>query len=84
MPTTLKVLASIIGIAGLIRLYWSVSFEGSQAALEERFPHIDPSIVREVHKEIIRETFRGNLKNVDIDNEAAMDALFMRKVMSRP
>ena len=79
MNLSYKIMASVLAAAFATRLAWRVSFEGSQAALEERFPHIDPSIVRRVHKEMVRESFRGN-SPVSGEDDAAHDALFLEKV----
>lgn len=77
MNRNTKITVSVIAIAAITRFAWRVSFEGSQAALEERFPDIDPTIVREVHTEMVREAFRGT--HID-DDDASHDSVFYEKV----
>lgn len=80
MNRSITIAASVIGLIALARFAWQVSFEGSQEALELRFPHVDPSIIRAVHKEMVRESFLGTAEEAETDEEH--DAIFWRKVES--
>lgn len=79
MPLSMKIIASVLTLAGLARFAWTVQREGSQEALERLFPNIDPSIVRKVHQEMTSEALRGKFKHVDIDDEDVMMKIFYEK-----
>lgn len=58
-----------------LRVYW----EGHQSVLEDRFPDVDPTIVRRIHKEIMKEALRGTLPG-DPKTDEDYDAIFHEKL----
>lgn len=71
------------GIISVVAACWFLQFEGSSGALIERFPDVDPTIVRAVHKEMFREALAGEYSELDLDDDSVCDAIFMAKVMLR-
>jgi Fe-S-cluster formation regulator IscX/YfhJ len=52
---------------------------GFNNALIERFPTIDPKIVRKVHREIVMESLAGKYNNIETTDEV-FDKIFIEKV----
>lgn len=74
---------TVVAVAGVAALASKIQFEGSTEALYERFPYVDRKIVREVHKEMVRETLAGEYSGLDLDNDEICDEIFLAKVMLR-
>jgi Fe-S-cluster formation regulator IscX/YfhJ len=55
------------------------SYEGPLQALMERFPDIDPKIVRKVHREMFKEALVGKYSEFQTD-DATLDRIFLVKV----
>jgi hypothetical protein len=80
MTPVKKVLVILLALKG-VQFAWAVYFEGHQRALEERFPNVDPSIARKVHKEMFREGLRGNYADMNgLDEDEYYDKIFLEKV----
>lgn len=77
MPARRKMI--LAAIAAL--LIWKyIQFEGSTGALVERFPDVDPSIVRKVHKEMYKEALAGKYNQMGSADED-WDTIFKVKLM---
>jgi len=56
-----------------------IQYVGSTEAIVERFPEIDPTIVRKISAEMTREAFTGKYSDIDITDENVCDNIFLRK-----
>lgn len=74
-----KILIAITA-AVITRFAALVYWEGHINAIVERFPDIDPTIVRKLHREMFVEALRGKYKDMDTDDPAIMDEIFLDKV----
>lgn len=77
MTKNQMILSAVIVSAFALAAY--VTREGSLGVLIERFPDVDPKIVKKVHKEMIREALRGKYANSVLSDED-YDLIFMSKV----
>lgn len=77
---TKKIALTITAVTGLFVGWQYVSFVGSTEALKERFPDIDPDVVYEVHKIMWKKAITGQLADVDTNDDAVMDKLFLLEV----
>lgn len=64
--------------AALIAALAFVQFVGSNDALVERFPDVDPDVVYRIHKEMIKDALAGKL--ADVKNDEAYDEIFRMKL----
>lgn len=67
--------ATAVGVVSVAAYVFSIY--GSEVALMERFPDIDPQVVIKAHRKMIRATFAGAYENVDTSTDEAMDAIFL-------
>jgi hypothetical protein len=77
--TKIKLIA-LVALPSVAALLCWFQYEGSTQKLIERFPMFHPTVVRKVHKEILRETLAGQYNGVDLD-ESDYDALFVLKAL---
>jgi hypothetical protein len=66
------VLVSATALAAL------VSYEGSTSALIERFPNVDPKILRKAHKQMIKDALAQKLPDATSDED--YDKIFLSLV----
>ena len=80
-----KIIASIsaVAICGVAALAWKIQFEGSTESLIALFPDVDPNLVREIHKEMVREALSGEYSEIDVSDDSVMEAMFRAKLMLR-
>jgi tRNA A37 N6-isopentenylltransferase MiaA len=64
-------------LLGGTSLYLTVVMYGSEAALYERHPSIDRKVVKKAHRRLVRAAMRGELKDVDTNDDEAMDRIFL-------
>lgn len=74
-----KIKIALIAAVVLVPIGYWISFEGSTGALIERFPDVDPDIVRKVHKEMFLEALASGSKGPALTDEQC-DAIFRNKV----
>jgi hypothetical protein len=80
MNTKTRIALIAVVVLSSAAVLWHIQFEGSTDALCERFPDIDPSIVRKVHKEMVRETLAGEYNDIELNDENC-DEIFRAKAM---
>lgn len=80
MKKFLVITAIATSVLGLGTFAALVSFAGSTIAIQERHPHLDYDVVRDAHWNLIKAGLRGELKDVDTDDDVVMDALFLKEV----
>lgn len=65
-------------IAALIAIVAFVAFNVKhEQIIVERFPDLDPKIVRKVYRKVLRGAYAGKYPNVDFNDEEALDSLFL-------
>lgn len=67
-------------ITALITAGYAISFIGSEGALMERFPDIDPDDVKAAHRKMYRAALKGQYNDLDMDDDAVMDSVFLAVV----
>lgn len=75
--TTKKIAVTAIVVVGLATWFY---YEGTTQALMERFPTIDPKIVRKVHKKMLLDVLRG--KYPDASTDADYDVIFLKEIVT--
>lgn len=82
--TKTKIILSLIAIAAvIIPVMGYVSYVGSTEELVLRFPDINPTIVRQISKEMFFESLHGKYNNIVDDNDGSTgeyDKIFQEKV----
>lgn len=68
-------------VVTLITLAWQLQKLGSEVALMERFPNIDPKIVVKAHRQMIKNTFKGMYNDRDM-TDAVNDEIFLEIVQT--
>lgn len=80
MKKFLIIATATTAVLGLGTFAWLVSFAGSTIAIQELHPHLDYDTVREAHWNLIKSGLRGDLRDVDIDDDEVMSRLFLEEV----
>jgi len=80
MSTKNKIILSTVIVTAAGALAYWFSILGSEIALFERFPDIDPKIVVKAHRKFIRETLKGTYKDRVIVTDEDHDKVFLEIV----
>jgi hypothetical protein len=72
----------IVGIITFSMAAYYISMLGSEVALMERFPDIEPQLVIKAHREIMRNTFKGKYNHLNTEDDAVLDEILLDLVAS--
>jgi len=74
-----KIILSTVTVTIVAVTAMYVQYVGSTEALVERFPDIDPKIVRKLSKEMYMEALTGKYADIESTDDA-LDKIFLEKV----
>jgi hypothetical protein len=75
--TPVLITAGIIALLGVGSI---IAYHGSEGAIRERYPDIHPDDVKAAHRKMFRAALKGEFANVDTDDDAVMEKIFLSYV----
>lgn len=80
MKKFLIIATATSAVLGLGSFAYLVSFIGSTIAINERHPHLDYETVRAAHWSMVKRALKGEIEDVDTEDDEVMDRLFLEEV----
>ena len=75
-----KIGIAIAAIVTATAAFYTVAFYGSEGALIEKYPDIDPVDIKAAHRKMYRAALKGEFQNVNMDDDDVMHHIFMSYV----
>jgi hypothetical protein len=78
MTKTNKILTAVAIVATAAVSFGSaLVYYGSENAILERYPHLDPEIARAAHRKMFAASLRGEFADLDLNDDAVCEAIFL-------